>query len=82
MLIFIPFGIYITMLKSNWSFIKKIIPIFLTSLIVEILQYIFAVGATDITDLIGNTLGGVIGIGIFYLLIKLLKTKLINLLIF
>lgn len=60
------------MLKSNWSFIKKIIPIFLTSLIVEILQYIFAVGATDITDLIGNTLGGVIGIGIFYLLIKLL----------
>lgn len=45
------------------------------SLSFEILQYIFAIGATDITDLIGNTLGGMIGIGIFYMCYKLFKNK-------
>lgn len=74
-LIFIPFGIYICMLKQNWVFIKKVIPIFIFSLILETLQFIFAMGATDITDLIGNTLGGVIGIGIFYLFFKIFKDK-------
>ena len=63
------------MLKSNWSFLKKIVPIALTSLALEILQFIFAVGATDITDLIGNTLGGVIGCLIYMVFYKLLKDK-------
>ena len=60
--IFVPFGIYVCMLKEEWSFIKKVIPIFITSLAFETLQYIFALGASDITDLIGNTLGGIIGL--------------------
>ena len=77
-LIFVPFGIYICMLKPKWSFIKKVMPAFFTSLVVEILQYILAIGATDITDLIGNTLGGIIGIGIFYIFKKLLKERTNN----
>lgn len=74
-LVFIPFGIYICMLKQEWSFIKKIAPIFITSLIFETLQFFFAIGATDITDLIGNTLGGIIGIGVFYVFLKAFKAK-------
>lgn len=74
-LIFVPFGIYLSMLKPYWSFIQKIIPIFLVSLSFESLQYIFSIGATDITDLIGNTLGGVIGILFHFLIYKLLKSK-------
>lgn len=74
-LVFIPLGIYTCMLKPKWSFIRKVMPALFTSLVVEILQYILAIGATDITDLIGNTLGGIIGIGVFYLLVKLLKEK-------
>jgi glycopeptide antibiotics resistance protein len=35
---------------------------FLISLIVEGLQFILAVGAFDITDIITNTLGGIIGL--------------------
>lgn len=61
-LIFIPFGLYLSMLKPKWSFLKKLIPIFLASLSFESLQYLFSIGASDITDLIGNTLGGLIGI--------------------
>ncbi|MFB8834232.1 glycopeptide resistance protein VanZ1 [Clostridioides difficile] len=81
--IFVPFGIYVCMLKEEWSFIKKVIPIFITSLVFETLQYIFALGASDITDLIGNTIGGIIGIAVFMLLSKIFKNntiKIINVL--
>lgn len=78
LLIFIPYGIYIYMLKPDWSFLKKTAPIFLTSLVIEMLQYSFAIGAADITDLIGNTLGGVIGIGIFFMFTKILGDKSIK----
>ncbi|MCI9975372.1 VanZ family protein [Clostridioides difficile] len=76
--VFTPFGIYLCMLKEEWSFIKKVVPIFLTSLVFETLQYIFAIGASDITDLIGNTLGGIIGIAVFVLLSKIFKDKAIK----
>ena len=74
-LVFIPIGIYICMLKEDWSILRKISVGFFISLVIEILQFILAIGATDITDLIGNTLGGIIGIGVFYLFSKLFKNK-------
>lgn len=74
-LAFVPYGIFICMLKSQSSFTIKVIPIFMTSLLFEILQFIFAIGASDITDLIANTLGGIIGIGIFFVMSKIFKEK-------
>jgi len=74
-LFFIPLGIYICMLKNKWFFIKKVIIILCLSLSFEILQFIFAVGRTDITDLLCNTLGGITGIGIYALLFKVLKNR-------
>ena len=79
-LIFVPVGIYTCMLKQDWSITKKISVAFFISLAVEVLQFVLAIGATDITDLMGNTLGEVIGIGAFYLFIKVLKNKAINIL--
>ncbi|WP_088037630.1 VanZ family protein [Gottfriedia acidiceleris] len=74
-LAFIPFGIYISMLKPNWSFLKKIAVIAGVSLLFEVLQFIFAIGASDITDLLGNTLGGIIGIGVYIVFCRLFSTK-------
>ena len=74
-LVFIPLGIYICMLKEDWSILRKISVGFFISLGIEVLQFVLAIGATDITDLIGNTLGGIIGIGVFYLFSKLFKNK-------
>ena len=71
---FIPFGILLCALQEK-SFLKKLIPIFLTSLVFEIVQFVFAVGASDITDLLANTLGGVIGMGFFFILSKIFKAK-------
>ena len=77
-LVFIPIGIYICMLKEDWSILRKISVGFFISLGIEVLQFILAIGATDITDLIGNTLGGIIGIGVFYLFSKVFKNKTNN----
>jgi glycopeptide antibiotics resistance protein len=74
-LAFIPFGIYISMLKPNWSFLKKIVPIAGVSLLFETLQFTFAIGVSDITDLIGNILGGIIGVGVYIVFFKLFSTK-------
>ncbi len=74
-LIFIPFGIYLSMLKGSWPVLLKLVPIFCASLAFEGLQYVLAVGASDITDLIGNTLGGGIGIGLYRFLLLLLRDR-------
>jgi glycopeptide antibiotics resistance protein len=60
------------------SFFQKIIPIFLTSLTFEVIQLIFGIGATDISDLIMNTVGGTVGIGILYVFVKVFKDKSSN----
>ena len=63
--IFVPLGLYAGILFESWTFGKKLFFFFLMSVIVEGLQFILAVGAFDITDIIMNTLGGVIGLIIF-----------------
>ena len=35
-----------------------------TSVMLEVLQYILGVGASDITDVITNTFGGAVGLGV------------------
>lgn len=63
--IFVPLGVYAGILFERWIFSKKILFFFLLSLIVEELQYTLRVGAFDVTDIITNTLGGIIGLMIF-----------------
>lgn len=74
-LVFVPFGIYIGMIKRKWSFMKKADLIAGVSLLYEVLQFIFAIGASDITDIIGNTFGGIFGITIYLIFLKLFKTE-------
>ncbi|MCF6409626.1 VanZ family protein [Pseudalkalibacillus salsuginis] len=73
--IFVPLGIYICMLKSKWSFMKKLLTIIGFTLAFEIIQFVLAIGRSDITDIQANTLGGTIGIGIYELLFKILKNR-------
>ena len=54
---------------------KQILPVVLVSVAYEVLQYILAVGATDITDVINNTLGGVIGILLYLILKQIFRQK-------
>lgn len=73
MIIFIPFGLYLKTLNINSE--RTVFLGFLLSLSLELSQYIFGIGASDITDLITNTIGVLVGVGLYYLLKKIFKEK-------
>ena len=77
-IVFIPLGVYIQILKEDWKIAMKCMVAFLTSFLFEAVQFIFAIGASDITDIIGNTLGGIIGIFFCILMKKITPKKYIT----
>lgn len=72
-LAFVPLGAFLKILIPKLKFWQTALICLCTSLLFEITQYIFAIGGSDITDLINNTLGGIIGIGY----VNIFKNKLI-----
>lgn len=74
-IIFIPAGSYAGVLFKRWSFVKKVFLFFLVSLVFEMLQFIFKIGAFDVTDIITNTIGGIIGVIIFKAIEKLFNNS-------
>ena len=73
--LFIPLGIYLMILGKKSSVPKALLTIFLSSLGIEVIQYVFRIGASDVDDLLLNCLGGILGILIYWILEKWLKTK-------
>lgn len=64
-LIFVPLGIYAGVLLREMKIRSKLLFFFLVSFSIEAVQYILRIGAFDITDLITNVFGGIIGLLIF-----------------
>lgn len=65
-LAFMPLGFFVPILIRQTRFFISIILISgVVSLLVEVLQYYFAVGSFDVDDIILNTFGGLIGYLIF-----------------
>lgn len=71
--LFFPFGIYLQMLDTAMG--KSILYGFLLSLLLELGQFVFALGACDITDLITNTAGTASGVFLHLLLVRLFKNR-------
>ena len=72
-LMFIPLGIYLGLHSTNKSIVKLLSSIFLLSLLIEVIQYVFSLGATDIDDIILNLIGGFVGIVIYKVAEKYFK---------
>ena len=64
-LVFLPFGLYLGMLQPRRSWWKNLLVMAGVSLAYETLQYLLAIGASDITDLLMNTAGGAVGLLVF-----------------
>lgn len=73
---FIPFGFFVVPVAGLYiksesgvgeAFIKAVIMTFNISICVEVIQLISKVGSFDVDDLILNTLGGIIGAGVYAL---------------
>lgn len=76
--LFIPLGIYLILFNHNKRIFINTLWSVIISVAVEILQYSFKVGATDIDDIILNGLGGFIGIVIYKIKCKIFKDKVEN----
>lgn len=72
---FIPIGFVLTFFQQNQKPAKIILQTLVLSLTIETIQFIFGLGITDIDDLILNTMGGSLGVGIFILFRLILKNE-------
>lgn len=64
--LFLPLGFFVYQAlrhfrRSRFSFIETVLFAGLTSLVIELLQWVFAIGFSDVDDLLCNTVGGLIG---------------------
>lgn len=75
----IPFGFLVSFIKKeNVKLLKIVFYTFILSLGIELLQpLINGVRSADITDLLTNVMGGIIGY-VMYLIFKPLTTKILN----
>ncbi|WP_201391036.1 VanZ family protein [Ktedonobacter sp. SOSP1-85] len=60
--VFIPFGLLLSVNLKRANIWRRLAFICIFSLAAEIIQFVFAIGATDITDVITNTAGGFLGL--------------------
>lgn len=74
-ILFVPLGFYLAAAMEKWDVAKKILTIFAVSFVLEILQFALAIGRSDVTDLLINTVGGAVGICGFLLIKKLLGKR-------
>ena len=78
-LCFIPLGFFCPMISREYAQVKKAVLIgFGLSLAIEISQLFTLYRATDVNDLIANTLGTLIGCLCFRCILKLKKGKFVN----
>lgn len=74
-LILVPLGIYLPLLKKDKGLKTNLLIIFTVSLFIEVIQCIFGIGVLDIDDIILNCLGGLIGILGYKLLLLIVDDK-------
>lgn len=74
LLLFVPFGVYLGLLRRARPW-RSLVTIGGTSLALEIAQYVLAVGSTDATDIVVNTAGGLVGLGLIAVVHRLLGAR-------
>ncbi|HXD28154.1 MAG TPA: VanZ family protein [Arthrobacter sp.] len=62
-LLFVPFGLYLGLLAPRWPWWKAVGVIASASLLLEVAQYVLAIGVSDVTDVLVNSIGGLAGYG-------------------
>lgn len=73
--LFMPLGIYLQLFRVKKNSFNSIVIVFIVSLMIELIQFVFGIGATDIDDIILNCLGGVIGVLLYQVIGLAVKDK-------
>lgn len=73
---FIPFGIFLPIMHRRFrSFAYMTLLTFEFSLLVEVIQLVCKVGSFDVDDLLLNTIGGILGYLVFWILDKIRRHR-------
>ena len=75
---FIPFGLLLSLNFKKAALRRLLIVVFGFSVAVEALQFILAIGTTDVTDVVTNTFGGLVGIVLYRLANKIVKAEILD----
>lgn len=67
---FVPLGLLLGVSYKAVSFKRKLAFVFLVSVFAEVAQYVLAIGLADITDVIMNTFGGLVGLALYEVIYK------------
>ncbi len=73
-IVFLPFGMILSAIKEKKLWTVAIIAM-ISSVALETFQYILSIGYSDITDVLSNTFGAIVGIIIYKILDKLFREK-------
>lgn len=76
--IFIPFGLLLSVTLKGIALGRLILGIVGVSLVCEALQYLLAIGTTDLTDVVTNTLGGLTGLLVHHLAARVVPVKILD----
>jgi glycopeptide antibiotics resistance protein len=63
-LLFVPFGVYLGLLAPSTRWWRLAVAIVGASFLFEVIQYVLAVGRSDLSDVVANTAGGVLGLAL------------------
>jgi glycopeptide antibiotics resistance protein len=74
-LAFVPLGVLVYLAAGRRTFARLFHPVVGVSLVFEIVQAVFGIGASDITDVLTNSAGGLVGLGIAWLALRLLGDR-------
>ena len=72
-LIFVPFGVCLRMLGNTLK--KGAIIAVISTIALEVVQFLFAIGRADITDVLTNTFGAIVGLFLYLLAAKIFKNE-------
>jgi glycopeptide antibiotics resistance protein len=74
-LLFVPFGLYLGLLAPGWRWWQATGVLVGASLTLETVQHVLSTGSFDTTDIITNTVGGMLGLGILTLVRRRLRGR-------
>jgi len=75
---FVPFGLLLCLTVKEVSMWRLLIVVFVFSVVVETLQFALAIGTTDATDVVTNTLGGLVGLVLYRLANKVIRAEILD----
>ncbi|MBD3783651.1 MAG: VanZ family protein [Micrococcales bacterium] len=63
-LLFVPFGAYLGLLVPGWRWWRVVTLAGGASLLLEVTQYVLVVGSADVSDVLANAAGALVGLGL------------------